>query len=154
MNKFIFLIFGILIFGISFAQIFGPSNYEDCVLNGIKDAKTDSAVVSLQTMCERKFSNQKSVVEKSSLRKLSEGSLICESGVTGYLPFEIFFNRKNNEFFLNGYKGKIHTQTKDKIFAKLDNEDIGTLDLSLKTFELSNKSTSIRMICEVNKNKK
>jgi hypothetical protein len=151
MKKTILLVFGLLIYSSSNAQLFSPSNYEDCVLQGIKDAKTDAAVVSLQTMCDRKFSSKKFSGEKSNLRKLSEGNLICESGVTGYLPFEIFFNRKTNDFFLNGYKGKIHTQTEDKIFSKLDGDDIGTLNLSLKTFELSNKTTTIRMTCELNK---
>lgn len=37
------------------AEIFGPSNYEDCVLKGIKDAKTDSAVGSVHNMCKKKF---------------------------------------------------------------------------------------------------
>jgi len=40
---------------ICFAQIFGPSNYEDCVLKGLKDAQTDSAVMSVHSMCRSKF---------------------------------------------------------------------------------------------------
>ncbi len=37
------------------AQLFGPSTYEDCVLRGLKDAKTDGAVASVHAMCRSKF---------------------------------------------------------------------------------------------------
>jgi hypothetical protein len=40
---------------VSFAQIFGAGNYEDCVLRGIKDAKTDGAVTALIDACAKKF---------------------------------------------------------------------------------------------------
>ncbi len=135
-----------------FAQLFGPSNYEDCVLRGIKDAKTDSAVATLHAMCNRKFSTPKSSTNKLTLRRLSEGNLLCESELKGYLPFAVLFNRKTSEFSLNGRKGKIYSQTEDKLFAKLDDDDIGVLDLSQKTFELSNKSASVLMTCELNRN--
>lgn len=35
--------------------IFGPSNYEDCVLEGLKTARTKEAVNSVHSMCRRKF---------------------------------------------------------------------------------------------------
>ena len=54
MKKFLF-IFLISFPLISYADLFGSSNYEDCVLKGIKDAKTDSAVGTLNRMCRKKF---------------------------------------------------------------------------------------------------
>lgn len=44
--------------------IFGPSSYEDCVLEGLKTAKTENAVSSLHYVCRKKFPEQKRVVEK------------------------------------------------------------------------------------------
>jgi len=44
---------------ICFAQIFGPSTYDDCVLKGIKDAKTDGAVIALMDACANRFPKNK-----------------------------------------------------------------------------------------------
>jgi hypothetical protein len=43
----------------AYAGIFGASNYEDCVLEKLKDAKTDLAVQTVYAMCEGKFPSQK-----------------------------------------------------------------------------------------------
>jgi len=42
-------------FETSVAGLFGPSTYEDCVLDGIKTAKTKEAVATVHSMCRRKF---------------------------------------------------------------------------------------------------
>jgi len=39
----------------SHAGIFGPSNYEDCVIQGLKETKTEAAVNVLLEMCSSKF---------------------------------------------------------------------------------------------------
>ena len=49
------LAFAFMLPGIASGQIFGPSNYEDCVLRGIKDAKSDAALATLQSACRGKF---------------------------------------------------------------------------------------------------
>ena len=38
--------------------LFPPSNFEDCVLEGIKDAKNEAAVNAIYQMCGRKFPKQ------------------------------------------------------------------------------------------------
>ncbi len=58
--SYIFLILPALCFG----ELFGPSNYEDCVLRGIKDAKTDSAIGTLHSMCRKKFSEESNKIPK------------------------------------------------------------------------------------------
>lgn len=56
MRVYLFLMF--LIPGIANAQIFGPANYQDCILKGLESAKTESAVQLLQVTCERKFQSE------------------------------------------------------------------------------------------------
>ena len=51
------------------AQIFGPSNFEDCVLKGLKEAKTDSAISVLIGICRSKFDKNENSTGKSSEKK-------------------------------------------------------------------------------------
>ena len=44
---------------IATGQVFGPKTYEDCVLRGLKDVSTESAVSLLQDACEKKFPENK-----------------------------------------------------------------------------------------------
>jgi hypothetical protein len=37
------------------AGLFGPSNYDDCILDGVKQAKTDLAVQAVYQSCRNKF---------------------------------------------------------------------------------------------------
>ena len=37
------------------AQLFSPTNYHDCVLKSLENAKTESAVFLLKDACEKKF---------------------------------------------------------------------------------------------------
>ncbi len=59
MKKITIFLFGFSIFGNAFAQLFGPSNYEDCVLRGLNNAKTDLAVISVEENCRNKFPEKK-----------------------------------------------------------------------------------------------
>ncbi len=59
MTKFLFIIFISFVPSIVSAQILGPRTYEDCVLKGLKDASTESAVFVLQDACEKKFPDNK-----------------------------------------------------------------------------------------------
>ena len=44
-------------------SLFGPSNYEDCVLEGVKTAKNELALGSVYAMCGSKFPNKKASSE-------------------------------------------------------------------------------------------
>ena len=59
-------IFTTLLFSNANAGIFGPSTYEECVIAGLKDAKTDTAVALLHRVCLDKFDSKgtKSVVRQ------------------------------------------------------------------------------------------
>lgn len=46
---------GLLPFGLAQAGLFGPSNYDECVLDGVKDAKTDMAARLVAQACRNKF---------------------------------------------------------------------------------------------------
>ena len=61
-SKVLVFAFFIQLFGLSLspfshahAGLFGPSNYEDCVLDYQKDAKVDQAVIAIAQMCSMKF---------------------------------------------------------------------------------------------------
>lgn len=49
------------------AGIFGPSNYEDCVLEGVKSAKTNQAVNAIVAMCSSKFSSSNAKPEEKKM---------------------------------------------------------------------------------------
>ena len=42
----------------SHASIFGPSNYEECVLSGLKDAKNEVSTQLLNKVCREKFQRE------------------------------------------------------------------------------------------------
>ena len=96
------------------ASLFGPSNFEDCVLRGLKDAKTDTAVSVLYDICRDKFS--KDVDRQTTLLDRESAHLLCEA--SGLSPFPAYFNRSTKTFFFNNKKLEIQGQTSDKIFAK------------------------------------
>ena len=59
MKKIIFCcLFQLFLFSNSYAGLLGPSNYEDCVLENLKNAKTDLAVQTVYAMCSEKFQSK------------------------------------------------------------------------------------------------
>ena len=40
------------------AQIFGPSNYEDCIIEGMQGVASDVAAVAVRSACREKFPNK------------------------------------------------------------------------------------------------
>ena len=72
------------------AGLFGASSYEECVLENLKNAKTDVAVNTVHAMCSTKFSKEKSSKEN--------GVKICKLYWNGW---ELKVNDKvmeNNKF--------------------------------------------------------
>lgn len=70
--KIIKSIFLILIFPIGncYAGWFGPSNYEECILEKMKEAKTNSAAFAIATACRSKFPNKERVVAEEPPQEL------------------------------------------------------------------------------------
>lgn len=61
MKKVIFCcLFQLISVSFSYAGLLGPSNYEDCVLENLKNAKTDLAVQTVYAMCSEKFQSKPS----------------------------------------------------------------------------------------------
>jgi hypothetical protein len=67
--KLFFVSFFLIFTFSSNAQIFAPSNYEDCVLKGLKEAKTDSAIAVLIGICRSKFDKNENSTGKSAEKK-------------------------------------------------------------------------------------
>ena len=130
------------------AGLFGPSNFEECVLDALKDAKTEYAAQLVQAMCLEKFpiSNKSSV---STLIEGKKGKLICDTGWQGYPPYQVSFDRTQEIFSVNSKTFNIHSQTKGKIYATPDNEDMFLLNLETGVLTLSTKEAEIVFYCEV-----
>ena len=60
--KFFFVSFFLIFTFASNAQIFAPSNYEDGVLKGLKEAKTDYAITVLIGICRSKFDKTENLI--------------------------------------------------------------------------------------------
>lgn len=56
-----------ILFNYSHAGLLGPSNYEDCVLENLKNAKTDLAVRTVYGICREKYQNSKKTIEDCSV---------------------------------------------------------------------------------------
>jgi len=84
------------------AGILGPSNYDDCILDGVKSARTDLAVRAVYQSCRNKFpdSSNSNIIKNCSVvwtgREFIKGTPenplnfqkfeIANSIVVGYLP--------------------------------------------------------------------
>jgi len=80
----------IVLSGNTYAGLFGPDNYEDCILEGLKDAKTDLAVKLVNRACFDKFpSNTAPPPKPKNVKAVRE--FICEA--TGQTPLIIKFDR-------------------------------------------------------------
>jgi hypothetical protein len=53
--KILFVFILTIFYQFSYAGLFGPSTYDDCILDGVKSAKTDLAVRAVYQACRSKF---------------------------------------------------------------------------------------------------
>jgi hypothetical protein len=74
-----------------YAGLFSPKNYDDCILDGVKSAKTDLAVRAVYESCRSKFPEGKSGVKRSGICeiywdgwKLISGSKTKSAGYLTY----------------------------------------------------------------------
>jgi hypothetical protein len=56
-TKLVTILIAITLSGQATAGLFGPSTYDDCILDGVKQAKTDLAVQAVYQSCRNKFPN-------------------------------------------------------------------------------------------------
>jgi len=134
---------------IASAQIFGPSNYQDCILKGLESAKTDTSAKLVMKMCMEKFPEYNESAP-STLIKSNRGKLLCDSGYQGYPPWLIIFERTQKTFVVNETSLKIYSQTKGKIYAK-DGDNLFLLNLETGLLTVSNKKARVDFHCEIAK---
>jgi hypothetical protein len=107
---------------LSHAGLFGPSNYEECVLENVKTAQTDRAVSVVMGMCLDKF--PKKVIPV--LPKLSKGmkaDLVCTNDSIRE-PYSLTINPNNKQVILNKTRiGKITNITTYIIYGTVENID-------------------------------
>lgn len=104
--------------GLAQAGLFGPSNYDDCVLEGVKNAKTDAAVSAVISACTNKFP------PPLDLPKLKAGknvTLSCKvkraSGA--YIEYVV----RGNQISWKSNKGQIIKRTANELVAKIRWQD-------------------------------
>lgn len=107
--------------GLTQAGLFGPSNYDDCVLEGVKNAKTDAAVNAVRSACYNKFP------PPPELPKLKAGknvTLSCKvMHASGrYIDVAV----RGDDISVSAHKGKITKRTANELVVKITNKDGST----------------------------
>ena len=107
---------------LSHAGLFGPSNYEECVLENVKTAQTDRAVSVVIMTCLDKFP-QKVIPVLPKLSKGIKANLVC-TNVSIPEPYSLTINPNSKQVILNRTRiGKITNITTYKIYGTVENSD-------------------------------
>ena len=74
-----------------YAGLFSPKNYDDCILDGVKSAKTDLAVRAVYESCRNKFPEGVSGTKRSNTCEIywDGWKLISGSKTKGYQTFTL-----------------------------------------------------------------
>jgi hypothetical protein len=64
-TKLVTILIAITLSGQATAGLFGPSTYDDCILDGVKEAKTELAVKAVYQSCRNKFPKDVGSIDKS-----------------------------------------------------------------------------------------
>jgi hypothetical protein len=130
------------------ARTFAASNYEDCVLDGVKHAKTNAAVAAVYQMCERKFPKQDKKESDFSKRE----KFVCD--LSKYNRTELFdfsYDLNQNSVELNGRKFPIFRLTEKDLFVNLLlDDDVLVFNLQINQLTIrsgKNPSTALSMLC-------
>lgn len=103
---------------VSFAGLFGPSNYDECVLDGIKDAKTETAAQMVARACRNKFPIKSEPTQQRTwfdigFYKLGTTGLRNQladklSVVDNSFGTDVYGNRVTKIRLMNGYSFPVH----------------------------------------------
>jgi hypothetical protein len=89
---------------ISHSQLFGPRTYEDCVLEGVKSARTDRAISAVYEMCRGKFprNRNQSSVKLPSVYLGTNRVVLCSFGRGVYqdVSFRLAYEKKTRKVML------------------------------------------------------
>ena len=102
------IISAVLLCSVNAAQagIFGPANYDECILENLKNASTPAAVATMKTACSNKFPNKNSAAP--------QGVRLCKIFWDGW------------KFSLGDMKGN-----KDFITYSIEKDGVDTVQFSL-----------------------
>ena len=144
------------------AQIFGPANYQDCILKGLDSAKTESAVTLLQDTCEKKFQSEKNQGSVLSSIMLGNGRTVTcyfdSSHLYKDIVFQVSYEASIKATKLvfkipdRGGASKLLARTKNRLslsFKNNENKDV-LLDIFFKTglFSMKLDDQEFRGVCE------
>ena len=112
---------------LSHAGLFGPSNYEECVLENVKTAQTKESVGVVVMMCQDKFPEKVIPV----LPKLSKGikaDLVCTTKLSPN-PWNLSVDVINKKVMINGrHKKNITHKIKNKIYIASPSNKTGVTE--------------------------
>ena len=117
----------------AWGSILGSDSYEDCVLENLENAKTDSAVASVKSICRSKFP-----LEKPKPRAMfSNGNLVCEYQTSNTKPWpseivKLEVDKPNNSFLFNSEPIEIYAETSTKMYFKGDKTENLEVTISLE----------------------
>jgi len=130
------------------AGIFSASNYEDCILDGVKDAKSDSAIAAIYQMCERKFPTK----VKKRIDLPQRAKFVCDLSQynrTDLYDFSYDLTEKSIE--LNGRKYSIFRITENDLYVNLTKDgDVLIFNLIINQLTIKsgkNPSTAFSIPC-------
>lgn len=97
-------------------NLFGPKNYDDCILEGMKGVTSDLAARNIMNSCREKFPSKSLSCEAQELNQLERKSVtdkgrVWSSAGTHYFDLELY----------NGMKNKAITEITVEISAKTIN---------------------------------
>lgn len=81
---------GLFVFSVNGYAFFGPDNYEDCILENVKDAKSDAAVGAVYDACATKFPSKTSKENRVKENKLKRRMLKCGLKKNDFSSFVVF----------------------------------------------------------------
>lgn len=130
--------------GLAHAGLFGPSNFDDCVLEGVKNAKTDTAVNAVMMACANKFPPP---VELPKLKAGKNVTLSCKvKDASGrYIDVAV----RGDDISVSANKGKITKRTANELVAKITTKD-GSTDVFTFNFNTGDADINSRPLlkCE------
>lgn len=109
--------------GIVSAGLFGPSNYDECILDGVKTASNKAAVSAVYDACERKFQSpedkkaereRKALIKKCRIPEKAD-SVIAFIGVQNTPEvWPVIENIKNRKFAMDSYTPVVKFQNNNQ----------------------------------------
>lgn len=135
-----FLLTVVLSFNHAYAwSPFGPNNFEDCVLEGVKDAKSDAAAQMVAQACRMKFPKGESA------KKVKCGNKEVLSTEEGSVRFETPLSYLGGgEFNANINRLVYEAAAGDKLVAYVQsNLPFGLIEITLKGYARKDKTESV-----------